>query len=795
MYRLRFAFRIFLKDKFFSLLNILGLALGIAVSMILVMILKNDLNYDQHYANHERIYRLGSHYVIPDVDAFIGVTPRELAPVLRQNYPEIEELVRIDRLNHTLVSTDTRKFYEEEIVQADPTYFRIFSHDFIAGDRNTCLNDPKSVVITRRMAFRYFDTGDCINKLLTIKGEQRQVTAVIEDFPDATHLKFDMIISGLTENRPGWDYEIKNGKPDASVMWSPDVITYLMLPENYDVNTFYSRFQGIYREYFTDFEDYSPAKNSNDPVLQPLAEVHFSKFDNYEEDYNALIVFAAIGGLIVILACINYMNLATAKAMKRATEITMKRLSGASKSHLLAALLGESVLLALISFLVALGIVYMLMEPVNALLNRHLRIDLISVTTSLPIALIIGILSGVYPAFYLTGLPVIESLKGGIRSGGSGLMLRRTLITVQFCMSIFVVVCTLFMSNQLQFIREKSLGFDRNNLLVVPMEDTAVSNQLAFIKNELSKDSRFVGAAASAQVISLGEGVEVMHVEGPNGEEQRAFVTLWVDEDYVDLIGIQLLQGKSFADYNRSEKGGVYLVNEAAVKMMGWGDNAIGKNVSFYGHQNEGKIIGVIKDFNSSSLRIGVDPMIITEGSWHPGYLNIRLTGEDIPGAIEHVRTLFSKIDDQHPFEYFFVDQKYDAQYKADVDRNTLLNVLSYVCVFISLLGLFGLSAFSAVQRTKEIGIRKVLGANLTGILFLLSRDMLTLVIISLTFAIPLGSYVIDNWQEGFAYRAPFNYWLLASIAFSAIIVVVMVTIFQSWRAANSNPVESLKYE
>jgi putative ABC transport system permease protein len=791
---MRFAFRIFLKDKFFSILNVLGLALGIAVSIILMLILKNDLSYDKHYANHERIYRLGSHFVIPDVDEYIGAAARELTPVLKQNYPEIEEIVRIDHIRRQLVKADNgKKFFEERIEQTDPNYFKIFSHHFIAGDVNTCLKDPKSVVITRSTAKKYFDNEDALGKMLTIKKEPRIVTAVIEDFPANTHLKFDFLISGLTENRPGWDYEIVNGKPEAIIMWNPDVLTYMLLPENYDVNNFYDRFKPIYEEYFTGHPDWKPT-DKNEPVLQPLAEVHFSRFDEFEE-YKALIVFATIGALIVLLACINYMNLATAKAIRRATEITMRRLSGAGKTRLVLSLLSEAVLLALISFVIATGVVYIVIEPVNTLINKQLSLGISGVIASLPIALIIGILSGIYPAFYLTNIPVIESLKGKLRSGSAGLFLRKTLITVQFCISIFVVACTLFMGDQMQFIRTKSLGFNKDNMLVVPMQDTIVSNELAVIKNELAKDSRIIGAAASAQVIGMGEGVEMMYVEGPNGIEQRGFVTLWVDDDYLEIMGIEVIHGRSFAEGKGIDTDGVYIANEAAVKMMEWGDNAIGKKAAFFGHQNEGQVIGVIKDFNASSLHLGVDPMLIIKGHWRPGYLNIKLNGNDIPGAVEHVKKIFAKIDTEHPFEYFFLDEKYDSQYKSDVVMNKLLSVLSYVCVFISLLGLLGLSAFAAVQRTKEIGIRKVLGANIAGILVLLSKDILLLVILAATIVAPLSWYVMNEWLDGFAYRAPLNYVLLLAIALSSMAFVFIVTALQSWRTATANPVESLKYE
>ncbi len=794
MNNLRFATRIFLKDKFFSTLNILGLALGIAVSMILVLILRNDLSYDKHYANHERIYRVGTHYVIPDVDAYIRATPRELAPILKQNYPEIEEAVRIDLLDHILVDTGAKKFFEDDVIQADPNYFKIFTHKFIAGDVNTCLNDRRNVVVTRSIARKYFGDEDCVNKVINIKNQPHVITAVIEDLPENTHLKFGFLLTGLTENRPGWNYEIVNGKPEAGVFWSPDVITYLLLPENYDVRNFYDRFKPIYKEYFTGFPDWKPT-NANEPVLQPLASIHFSKHDEFEAEYKAMMMFAAIGAMIVLLACINYMNLATAKAIKRATEITMKRLAGAGKVRLIFALLGESVLLTLISFVLAAGIVYTVIGPVNTLVGRNLSLDLFGILASLPIALIIGIISGIYPAFYLTNIPVIESLKGKFKSSGPGLFLRKALITVQFCISIFVVICTLFMSEQLTFIRTKSLGFNKDNLLVVPMQDTTVSNKLTAIKSELAKDNRVMAAGASGQILGMGEGVEIMYVEGPNGYEQRGFLSLMVDDDYLEMMGIEVVQGRSFAEGKGIETDGVYLANESAVKMMNWGNDAIGKKVAFYGHQNEGKVIGVVKDFNASSLHIGVDPMFIIKGRWRPGYLNIKLSGDDIPGAVEYVRQTFGKFDTQHPFEYFFLDQKYDSQYKADVIMNQSLSVLSYVCVFISLLGLLGLSAFAAVQRTKEIGIRKVLGADIPGILLLLSKDILLLVVIAALIVAPVSWYAMDQWLDGFAYRAPVNYLLMISIALVSMTFVFIVTALQSWRSAVANPVDSLKYE
>lgn len=790
---LKFVLRIFLRDKFFSSLNILGLALGIAVSMILVMILKNDLSYDKHYANHERIYRLGSHYVIPDVDEYIGVTARELAPVLKQTYPEIEEIVRIDQLDRTVVSNNLKIFNEDNISQVDSSYFRIFSHQFIAGDVNTCLDNPKSVVITRSIATKYFDNEDALGKILTVNKEPRTVTAIIEDLPEATHLKFNILISGIPDARFDWEGYVVGGKPMPLMMWNPDVITYILMPEKYNVNNFYNRFAGVYNEHFKDSE-VGGEGTLNEPILEPLAETHFSKTDRYASDYKALIAFTAIGVLIVILACINYMNLSTAKAVKRATEITMKRLAGSGKSQLIRSLLSESILLALISFIVAVAIVYTTLTPLNVVVNKNLHLELSSVVISFFIALVIGILSGIYPAFYLTNIPVIATLKGKFKSSKSALLLRRSLITLQFCISIFVVICTLFMTSQLNFIRTKSLGFDKNNLLIVPLQDN-VKKQRTAIKNEIRRLPGIITTSIAGQVIGTGVGSEQMFAEGPTGMEHRSFRALCISDDYLEMMNINLVQGRVFAKGEGVEQDGLYLATESAVKLMNWGDDAIGKQVSFWGDQNRGKIIGVVKDFNVNSLQTGVEPMFIIKGHYNPGYLHVKLTGDNIPETLESVKKVIGKFDQEHPFEYFFLDQKYDEQYKADVNRNQLLSVLSYVCVFISLLGLLGLSAFSAVQRTKEIGIRKVLGANLSGVLILLSKDIVLLVLLASVIAMPLGWYVIDGWLEGFAYRAPFNYWLMATITFAAMMFVIIVTAFQSWKTVTANPVDSLKYE
>lgn len=796
---LRFAVRIFLKDKFFSLLNVGGLAIGIAVGIILVLILKNDLTYDQHYAKKNNIYRLGAHYVIPGVDQMTGKTPRELTPILIDHYPEIQKIVRVSfrDLEHMLVKVGSGSFYEERVAQTDSTYFDIFDHDFIEGDINTCLEDPNSVVLTQSTARRYFGEESAINKLITMGGVVKTVSAVIADHPDNTDLKFDFLMAGLPEMRPTWDKATyKEKKPDVLVFWNLDCYTYMILPDNYDVNNFYSRFQPIFDEYFTGLGDGLVST----PVLQHLTEIHFSGFSGEPSgNMTHLLALSGIGFLIVALACINYMNLSTAKAVKRSTEIAMKRIAGSGKNILVISLIGEAVLMSLISLVLAIGIVYVVLDlsSFSTLIGKHITFDTFNepllLLVSFAVAVVVGVISGIYPAFYLTSIPVISSLKGKFTTGGNGLLMRRSLITFQFCVSLFVVLITLMMSNQVEFVRTKDLGFDRDNLLVIPVRDEATSAKIDAIINDLTLDPRIASGTVGGQIVGTGTGGEQMLVEGATGMEQKAIDWITVGNNYFETIGLQIVAGREFHKNGKDENA--YIVNESLVRMMGWGDDAIGKKMKFFVHDVMGTVVGVVKDFNVGSLHRPIEPMFMLKGFWEPGFVHLRLTGTDVPGVVEHVRKKWSAIESQYPFEYFFLDQKYDDQYKADVIQNRLLSILSYICIFISLLGLLGLSAFTAVQRTKEIGVRKVLGASVPGILLLLSKDILVLVLLAAVIAIPVSWFVIGEWLKAFAYRAPVNYLLFAFAVVASLLFVLLVTAFQSLKTAAANPVDSLKDE
>ncbi|MEX2232446.1 MAG: ABC transporter permease [Cyclobacteriaceae bacterium] len=802
---LKFFSRVFLKDKFFSILNISGLALGIAVSIVLLLILQNDLSYDKHHVNHERIYRLGGHLQATGLDVRLARVARELGPILQEEFPEVQAVVRANSWDRLMVkyqskSGEEKAFYEEDVVRTDSNYFHVFSHEFIAGDPKTCLQDLNTLVITESAARKYFGDEPALDQSLLIGTDAYKVTGVIRDAPANTHLKFDFLLSQLP--RRGWTQE-EGGQVKSEAFWNPDVFTYLYLPENYDSQDFYDKFPQIFDKYFKSFGDKVGGKYT--PILEPLAKIHFySDLDADEPHGNIayLYAFTGIGIFIILLACINYMNLSTAKSVNRAAEIAMKKTLGSGKRSLILSFLGESVFLSMISLVFAIALVFIVLKatPFNALIGKDLTPDFIRnpvlLFGSVAIALGIGLISGLYPAFYLPSIPTIKALKGSYKNRKSSHILRKVLTTVQFAISIFVVVCTLFMQDQIDYVRRKELGFDKANMLLLPIQDTLVQRQINGIKNEFLQNPRILAATTSHSVMGMNVGGNaVMWAEAETGMKQQSFTLMFVGEDYLKTMNIGLLHGRDFRPGTKTDIEDVFIANEAAVKLMGWEKEPVGKKVKFFHAEKDGQVIGVVKDFNFASLHNPVEPLLIIKAREEGGYLHLKVQGENLPETMSFIKEKWAGFDPNHPYEAFFLDERFNEQYRADEIQYTLLSGLSGICIFISLLGLLGLSAFTATQRTKEIGIRKVHGATISSIIFMLYKDVMYLIIIAALLIIPLANYLISGWKENFAYRTPLNYNLFAAVAVLALVFGFLTVAFHSLKTAHTNPVESLKYE
>jgi putative ABC transport system permease protein len=799
---IKFATRVFLKDRFFSLLNILGLALGIAVTIVVLLILQNDLTYDKHNLNYKRIYRLGGHLTAMGMDDRTSRSARELGQILKAEFPEVLEVVRANNWDHTLVkyhsiTGDEKAFYEEDIVRADSTYFKVFTHEFIAGDPKTCLREINTVVLTESKARKYFGDDDPLGKSLEIDNRPWKVTAIIKDLPQNTHLKFDILLSRLID-REWW---VDKGVLQSEAFWNPDLYTYLLFPENYNVNDFYAKFPVIFNKYFRSFGEQIGGKYT--PLLEPLADIHFHSTLGADEPHGNIVylyAFTAVGLFIVLLACINYMNLSTAKSINRASEIALKKTLGSSKGALVISFLTESVLLSFISLIVAFFVVFFILRVTsfNSLIGLNLSPDFfhnpLLLFGSLGIALGIGLLSGLYPAFYLPGIPTIKALKGVFKNRKSSWVLRKVLIAVQFAISIFVVVCTLFMQQQINYMRNKELGFDKENVLILQAQDSLVTIQMSAIKNEFLQHPHIVAATTSWDIMGMNIGVPVMLAEGENGMKQQTFNVIWVGDDYLKTMGVKIVNGRNFLPGPKADIDNAFIANETAAKLMGWTKDPIGKRVRFFHGTKDAQIIGVVKDFNFRSLHNRVEPLLIAKSNPEGGFLHLKIKG-DLPNTIDYIRKRWEAFDPNHPFEYFFLDERFNEQYKADETQFKLLSGLSVVCIFISMLGLLGLAAFTTTQRTKEIGIRKVHGATVPSIVFLLYQDVMYPVIVASLLVIPFSCWIITQWQSNFAYQVQLNYFIFLIVGCLALVFAFLTVAFHSLKTALTSPVKSLKYE
>ncbi len=801
--QIRFFVRIFLKDKFFSVLNILGLALGIAVSMILLLILQNDLTYDQYHVNYKRIYRVGGHLQATGVDSRRARSARELGQILKEEFPEVQEVVRANNWDHTLVkylaNGKEKAFYEEDIVRTDSTFFQVFTHEFIAGDPRTCLTENNTLVMTESAARKYFGDEDPINKTLIIdNADPWRVTGVIKDLPENSHMKFNILLSRLVDR----EWVKDGGGIKSEAFWNPDVYLYVLVPDNYDPATFVAKFPTIYNKYFKAFGDKISGKY--DPILERLDRIHFHSDLGADEPHgniSYLYAFTGIGVFIILLACINYMNLSTAKSVTRATEIAMKKTLGSGRRKLIISFLGESIFLSLISSLLAVVLVYVVLRltSFNQLIGKNLTPDFfhnpLLLAGTVGVAIGIGIISGLYPAFYLPAIPTIQALKGSYKNRKAGHTLRRALITAQFAISMFVVVCTLFMQDQIRYVRNKDLGFNKDNMVIIPIQDTIVQNHIEAIKTEFLQNPRITAATTAYNVMGIDMSGSVMWAETETGMKQQAFSLMFVGENYLKTMGIKVTSGRDFQSGPANDLKDVFIANEAAAKLMGWGNEGVGKKVKFFHAEHDGQIIGMVQNFNFASLHNAIEPLILVKADGGGGYLHLRVDGHNLPETLTFIQKTWTKFDDRHPFEFNFLDKKFNEQYKADEVQYQLLSGLSLICIFISLLGLLGLSAFAATQRTKEIGVRKVLGASVPQIVYLLSRDVLVLVLVAAVAVVPLAFWVINGWLSNFAYRNELNYMFFALVTVLALGIVFLTVGFHSLRTANANPVQSLRTE
>ena len=785
------AIRNFKKDKGYNLLNVLGLAIGITFSLLLIFYVIDELSYDKYHKNADRIFRVVSYVNEPENKMKWASTQFPLGPTLKKDYPEVEQSARFVGADRAQYKHGDKEFYEEKIFYADSNLFQIFTYKFLEGNAATALMEPHSMVLTKSLAEKYYGKGNNAvgQSLEDNSGETYKITAVVEDVPKNSHIIFNGLIS------------VNTLPADFSDNWGQfNYYTYVLLRPNTNKEAFEKKLLPMYDKYMA-----SIFAKSNIKIhygVQPVTSIHLhSDMQGEPEELGSMSyiwIFSAVALFMLIIACINYMNMATARSARRAKEIGIRKVAGSTKSQLVAQFLSESVLLTIISLLISLVGIYFLLPFFNTLSGKFISFgSLFNVTTLLilfAIVLFVGLLGGSYPAFYLAKFQPLTVLKGTLAKSSSNVVLRRTLVVVQFSISMVMLICTLVVYNQLQYMQNKDLGFNKEHVLSVAANGNGdMRGKVSSFQNEIRKNPGIISVSAAQASPGGGINFNLFSVETKTGFVDKGIDTYGIDENYLDNLNIKLVKGRNFTGLSDTLHS--MLVNESMAKDLGW-DEPIGKRVKFPGDTSGRyyEVVGVIKDFHVKSLYNPIAPLLL---NYRPNsrVVQVKLAAANIPATISSMEKTWKTIFPELAFEYKFLDQDFNSQYAADQKRGKIFTSFSTLTIIITCLGLLGLIAFTTEQRRKEISIRKVMGAGTTHIVSLITKNFVLLVLLSCVIAFPVAYYFMHKWLDVFPYKEGLK---LSTFLLSALVVLVitMLTVgFHTIKVALSNPVKSLKTE
>ncbi len=810
---LKIAWRTLYREKRYAAINIAGLALAIACAIVLGLYLRGELTYDRHHEMHERIYRVVNEFNIGGtVDAF-AATSAALGPMLAETYPEIEDYTRFRPASEIrlLIRHEADAYYWDRVYFADDNVFDIFTHDVIYGDPGTALVDGSSIAVSETFARRYFGAENPIGRTVTTDaGRPLSITLVFADLPDNTHLKYDALLSHNVSFHE-LPEDIAQRRQQLSAV---GLYTYLVMPADYDVRAFDAISTDFFeRNMAATFVQVNATWRG---WLQPLADIHLTSDVGYDQPTGNpyyLYGFAAVAAFIMLIACINYINLATARATRRARTVGIRKILGSERGPLIVQFLGEAVLFALIAAVVGVVLVEIVLTlaPIEQLIGTRLQLDLFGepglVAAILAISVFIGILAGLYPAVYLSSWAPLTALVGQHKAGKGNVLFRQALVFTQFAISIAVIASTLLMAAQMSYIADRELGFDRENRVLITLRGVDLLERVPTIRNELATDSRILGVTTSASMPGQTLPVNAAAVESNDGILQPTMIShMGVGDDFLSVMGMQLVAGRDFSRRLLTDVGASFVVNETFVRTMGW-DEPLGKQIQLAGANAVGRVIGVVADFHFRSLHTNIEPFAMYRlpndfsgvAEINRPFVTQTLVANMAPGALaEGLRLLqdtFAEADPAHPFEFRFFDDTLNELYASERNLMSLLGIFAAICIFIACLGLYGLASFTTEQRTKEIGIRRVLGASGTQIVWLLSRGMLLLILASAIVAALLAYLAIDEWMTGFAYRAPINPLVFVAAAAAAALVALVTLTLQSSGTVRADPVEALRFE
>ncbi|UCC38535.1 MAG: ABC transporter permease [Candidatus Aminicenantes bacterium] len=795
---LRIAIRNVQRHKGYAFINIAGLAIGMTCCILIIAYVVTELSYDKYHENADKIYRIGAEVNMGGFTGSLAVSNAPLGPVLKQDYPEVMNAARIRPISKTLVKYEDRQFYEEQILHADKTIFDIFSFPMIKGDPKTALVTAYSVVLTEETAQKYFGEEDPLGKVLKFNNQDDfTITGIVENVPKNSHFTFDMLCSFET-------FFVRN-KGARENWFNFHLHTYLLLRENYDYTELEKKFPAVVDKYMGKI--IKSLGGELKYFLQPLTSIHLHSKLEGEISGNSNIlyiyIFASIALFILLIACINFMNLATARSATRAKEVGMRKVIGAHKRELIRQFLGESIIYSFFSLIVALILVQFALPLFRSISGTELRMNFAEMSWLIPgllgFVLFVGIIAGSYPALFLSSFQPAMVLKGSLKSGAANKRFRSTLVVAQFVISVALIIGTGIVLNQLDYMKNTNLNFDKKNVIFVRITDQKLRQSLEFIKNELKNIPGVISLASSSNVPGQTTDVSPHIPEGFQEDNSQLMESIDIDHDFLPTLGIEIVDGRNFSTEFATDTKEAVIINETAAKKFGW-DKPVGKTIKSPGSGfpmlwRTKTVIGVVRDFHFSSLHKIIMPLLIGNGTNYLDTISIKIGHENTRETLSALQEKWKEIDPFRPFEYSFLDETFDSQYRSDERLSKIFASFTVFAIFIACLGLFGLASFMAEQRTKEIGIRKVLGASVPGIVTLLSKNFLKLVIIANIIAWPISYFVMKNWLQNFAYRTNMGLGVFVLTGVLSLCIALLTVSYQSIKASVANPVDSIKYE
>jgi putative ABC transport system permease protein len=780
------AFRSLKRHKVYSVITILGLTLGMAAFLLISVWTLHELSFDRFHENASSIFRVSEKRHFPDQIRQNFCTPAPLSEELKTNFPEIQQSARVAMTGERVLKHGNKIFYEDYILTVDPEFFDIFSFPFIEGDRFSALDNPNAIVITQQVAQKYFGKENPIGKTLTMDNKlDFSVTGVIKDVPSNSHLQFDMLVPFDVVKRLGW----------ATDAWDFSMaLTYIQLDESIDYRKFEQKIAGLVKNH---------DKNTNiELFLKPLTKIYlYSSYDNPDGQgrIQYVYIFSLLGILILIVACINFMNLATARSEFRVREIGMRKVIGASRAHIIRQFLVEAIFIAFLSLLLTPLLIQIVLPGFNQITQETFALSHFSsaamIFVMLGVTFFTGILSGSYPALFLSSFEPLNVMKKNFKSGPKGPFLRKGLVLVQLSISLILLILSAVIYSQIEYLKTKDLGLDKEQVVSIPLGISNLENSQIYkrFKNEVVRSHAVENVtAAFTHPTSFGTQAKDVVFEGRKLDEEMPINITSVDFDFIETLKIEVLRGRSFSQEFGAEKNNL-IINEKLEAILG-GGSALNKTLEI-GNDYKGNIIGVVKDFHMESVsNAQIGPLILF---LNPGinYIFVRISPEGIPSTLERLEQTWMEISPHLPFTFNFLDEEFDQLYTDVENLGFILKYFTFIAGFIACLGLFALSSFSAERRTKEIGIRKVLGSSVGNILFLLNKDFLMLILIANVIAWPISWLLINGWLDRFPYRVNLSWDTFVLSGFLALIVTLVTVSFQTVRASLANPSRSLRYE